>query len=192
MLFRSSALNKYETYSTHDKWRAPSLYCQKGIDIRDNAVTPFEKSLRENLPTWEDSRSMFDRIRCNNIFDAIELGSSVRKYINEADGLTVDNLIQASKKYVNEYPDTAVMYSTLAHVEHIITKPAIRKVLQGYLDDSLATYNNPKNTTRKAIKYGFNTFLHITNSIHWIDEIWPDCPLDYYQNYMSELRDIRI
>ena len=175
-----------------DKWRAPSLYCQKGIDIRDNAVIPFEKSLRASLPTWEDSRNMFDRIRCNNIFDAIELGSSIRKYINEADGLTVDNLIQASKKYVNEYPHTAVMYSTLAHVEHIITKPAIRKVLQGYLDDSVSTYNNPKNRTRKAIKYGFNTFLHITNSIHWIDQIWPDCPLDYYQSYMSELRDIRI
>ena len=186
-----TTFNKYESY-TNDKWRASNLYCQKGHDIRDNAVVPFEKSLRENLPTWEDSRSMFDRIRCNNIFDAIELGASVRKYINEDDGLTVDGLIQASKKYVDEFPGTTVHYSTLSQVEHIITKPAIRKVLQGYLDDSVATYNNPQNKTRKEIKYGFNTFLHIANSIHWINEIWPDCPLDYYQNYMAELRDIRI
>ena len=186
-----TAFNKYETY-TNDKWRAPNLYCQKGIDIRDNAVAPFENSLRENLPTWEDSRSMFDRIRCNNIFDAIEMKSSVRKHINEADGLTVDNLIQASKKYEDEYPGASVMCSTLADVEHIITKPAIRKVLQSYLDDSVTTYNNPKNTTRQAIKHGFNTFLHIVNSIHWINRIWPECPLDYYQNYMAELIGIRI
>ena len=183
--------DKYYT-SSSDGWRATNLYCQKGYDIRDNAVAPFENSLRENLPTWDDSRSMFDRIRCNNIFDAIELGASIRKYINEADGLTVDSLIQASKKYVDEFPGTTVHYSTLSQVEHIITKPAIRKVLQGYLDDSVATYNNPQNTTRKAIKYGFNTFLHIANSIHWINEIWPECPLDYYQNYMTELSDIRI
>ena len=176
--------------STHDRhWNCGNLYQQKGYNIRDRAVNPFEKSLRENVPAWNDSRGIFDRMRCKNVFDAIELGATLRRYINEEDGLTVDNLLQASKKYADDYTH---LYSVLVDVEHIITKPAIRKALQAKLDNTTATWNDSDNKSRQAIKHGFNAFLHIANSISWIDKIWPDCPLDYYQTYMQELTTIRI
>jgi hypothetical protein len=64
--------------------------------------------------------------------------------------------------------------------------------LQAELDRSTAEYNNPDNTARKTIKYGYKAFEQITNSIHFVNKIWPECPLDYYRNYYDELRSIRL
>jgi len=81
------------------QWQASNLYCQKGYQIRDHAVIPFEKSLKEDIPTWDDCRGIFDRLRCKNIFDAAEIPGGMSKYLDNNDGLTVDNLISAANKF---------------------------------------------------------------------------------------------
>jgi hypothetical protein len=73
--------------------KAVNLYCQKGYDINQQAVIPFEQSLREDIPTWEDSRGMFDRMRCCNVFDAAELPIDIKKHLDVEQGLTVEVLI---------------------------------------------------------------------------------------------------
>lgn len=181
-------INGYRSY----QWRAANLYCQKGYQIRDNAVEPFEKSLRENIPTWEDSCGLFDRIRCNNIFDAIDLPKQMSEFIDPKHGLTVDGLVTAAEEFNVRATMTSSTYCALTSIAHIITKPAIKKLLQAHLDQCISKYSDPKNDSQKPIKQAWSTFLQVINAIDWINNIWPDCPLDYYQTYYNELLSIRL
>jgi len=174
------------------QWQAPNLYCQKGYQIRDNAVTQFEQSLKEDIPTWDDCRCIFDRLRCKNIFDAAEIIPTLLRYLDENDGLTVDNLVKAAKNFNEQNLSTLSTYCTLVNIEHIISKPAIKRLLQQELDRSINAYTDASNTKRAPIKQGFITFLQVINSIEWIYQLWPDCPIDYYQTYYKELRHIRL
>jgi hypothetical protein len=174
------------------QWRASNLYCQKGYQIRDNAVEAFEKSLRENIPTWEDSRGLFDRIRCKNIFDAIELPRQMAEFIDPKHGFTVDALVAAAEEFNVRATMTSSTYCALTSIAHIITKPAIKKLLQANLDQCMTRYNDPDNHHQKPIRQAWSTFLQVINTIDWINNIWPDCPLDYYQTYYNELLSIKL
>jgi len=174
------------------RWHAANLYCQKGYQIRDRAVLPFENSLKEDIPTWDDCRSIFDRLRCKNIFDAAEIPGGMSRYLDENDGLTVDNLIKAASKFNEQNVNSSSTYCTLASVEHIISKPAIKRLLQQELDRSINAYTDSSNAKRAPIKQGFSSFIQVINSIDWIRNLWPDCPIDYYQTYYKELRYIKL
>jgi hypothetical protein len=174
------------------QWQAANLYCQKGYQIRDNVTNAFEKSLRENIPTWEDSRGLFDRIRCKNIFDAIDLPRQMSEFIDPSHGFTVDALVAAAEEFNVRATMTSSTYCALTSIAHIITKPAIKKLLQAHLDQATINYNAPTNNKLKPIKQAWNTFLQVINSIDWINNIWPDCPIDYYQTYYRELSRIRL
>jgi hypothetical protein len=174
------------------QWQAVSLCCQKGRRIRDNVTNAFEKSLRENIPTWEDSRGLFDRIRCKNIFDAVEIPSQMSKHLDVEQGMTVDNLINGAIAFSQAANYVSSIYKTLIDIKDIITKPAIKKLLQQELDQCTAQYKNPANTAQKPIRQRFRTFIQLIESIEWVHNIWPDCPLDYYQTYYNELRCIKL
>jgi hypothetical protein len=60
------------------------------------------------------------------------------------------------------------------------------------LDRSVEQYNNVDNELRKAIKYGYKEFEQTTNSIYFINRVWPDCPLDHYRTYLDELRTVNL
>jgi hypothetical protein len=174
------------------QWRAANLYCQKGYQIRDNAVEAFEKSLRENIPTWEDSRGLFDRIRCKNIFDAIEMPKQMYEFIDPKHGFTVDALVAAAEEFNVRSTMTSSTYFTLTSIAHIITKPAIKKLLQANLDQCMTKYNDPNNHHQKPIRQAWNTFFQVINAIDWINNIWPDCPLNYYQTYYLDLLSVKL
>jgi hypothetical protein len=204
---RSSQLFTYSMNITRDdiivndstgwrsyQWQAANLHCQKGRNIIDRVTIPFEKSLRENIPTWSDSRGIFDRLRCNNIFDAVDMPTAMSKVCDQTQGMTVDNLINAANKFKinndNDYMPS--IYSEIIRLAHIISKPAIKKLLQSELDRSTTAYNDPNNIERKPITQGFKTFIQVIESIDWINRIWTDCPIDYYQTYYNELRYIKL
>jgi IS1 family transposase len=174
------------------QWQASNLHCQKGREILEHCVRPYEASLREDMPTWSDSRGLFDRMRCKNIFDAADMPPMMTKCLDIKQGLTVDNLLNAAIEF-NKNPNfPSSTFCVLERIKHIISKPAIKKLLQAELDRCTLAYNNPNNTERKPITQGFRTFVHVIDSIDWINKLWPDCPLDYYQTYYKELRYIRL
>jgi hypothetical protein len=173
-------------------WQAANLHCQKGRNIVDRVTNPFEQSLRENIPTWSDSRGIFDRIRSKNIFDAADIPIQMSQYLDQEQGMTVDNFINAAIAFTENSSFTSQTYSVIVNIKDIISKPAIKKLLQAELDRCTNTYNNPDNTERKPITQGFRTFIQVIESIDWINNIWPDCPIDYYQTYYNELRYIKL
>ena len=200
---RGSQLYTYSTTVTRQdiingkdgrNWRAIGVasYYQKARDINE-AINTFESQLMTCIPQWSDCRSIFERLRCNNIVDALEMPAFFSKPIPDKTKyqLTVDNLIATSKLLKNDYGYSS--YGTcLTNVEAIITSPYIKKQLQAMLDRSIAEYSNPENTQRRAIKYGFKEFEQTCNSIEFIHRIWPDCPVDHYRTYFDELRCIKL
>ena len=192
----STTVTKQDIINGKDgrNWRAMGIasYYQKARDITE-AINKFESTLMETIPQWTDSRGIFDRLRCNNIVDALDMPSFFSKPMPDKTKyqLTVDNLIATSKLLKNDYGYSS--YGTcLTKTEAIITTPYIKKQLQLMLDRSTAEYNNPENTQRKAIKYGFKEFEQTCNSIEFIIRIWPDCPIDHYRTYFDELRCIKL
>jgi hypothetical protein len=173
-------------------WRAFNLHGQKSYEIVQQAVVKFEASLREGIPTWDDSRGIFDRLRCKNIFDAVEIPPQMSKHLDVEQGMTVDNLINGAIAFSQAANYVSSTYETLINIKDIITKPAIKKLLQQELDQCTAKYNNPYNTVQKPIRQRFRTFIQLIESIEWVHNIWPDCPLDYYQTYYNELRSIKL
>lgn len=176
------------------KWRAMGIasYYQKAREI-NQAINAFEQELMATIPTWNDSRSIFDRLKCTNVLDALEVPVYFTKHVEDKNSfkLTVDSLIELSCKSDGDdiYP---YMHSTLTPIKDIITTPWIKKQLQSELDRSTEEWNNPGNQLRKSIKYGYNAFQHICNSIYFINQIWPDCPIDHYRTYYEELRHVNL
>jgi hypothetical protein len=178
-------------------WRHMGIgsYYQKSREM-NNTLIQFEQALMETIPTWNDSRSMFDRMKCTNILDAIEFPTALTNGIADRNNfqLSVDSIVGLahawSAKHKVEY--TSSTYLTINSIDHIIKTPAIKARLQQMLDRSTVAYQDPDNEQRKSIKYGYREFEQTTNSIYFINRIWPDCPLDYYRTYFEELRTINL
>ena len=194
----SALVTKQDIVNGNDSrhWRKSSVgnYYQKSRDIA-TAITAFEQELMSTIPSWSDSRGIFDRIKCTNVLDALDLPSYFTNHINNKTDfkLTVESLIDATSNLNSSYVPGSMSYcSTLIPIKHIITTPFIKKQLQAELDRSTAEYSNPDNTQRKAIKYGYKAFEHICNSIYMIDRIWPDCPVDHYRTYYNDLREVNL
>jgi len=193
----SRTITKEDVISGNDarNWRAMGIasYYQKSRDMND-AINSFEKTLMETIPTWDDCRSMFERIKCNNLLDALEFPSALTNCIEDRSAfkLTVDGMVNLANAWAAKNNYVSTTYITIQNIEHIITAPSIKKQLQLMLDKSVAEYNNPENNQRKAVKYGYKEFEQTTNSIYFINRVWPDCPLDHYRTYFEELRVVNL
>jgi len=192
----SATVTKQDIINGNDgrNWRAMGIasYYQKAREI-NHAIVAFETELMATIPSWSDSRSIFDRIKCTNVLDALDLPTYFTKHVEDKNSfkLTVDSLINLLIKSDGNdiYP---YMHLRLASIKDIITTPWIKKQLQWELDRSTEEWNNPGNQLRKSIKYGYNAFQHICNSIYFINQIWPDCPVDHYRTYYEELRHVNL
>jgi hypothetical protein len=189
----SACITKEMIVAGDDKrnWRVAGVasYYQKGREIHA-CVNQFESQLMTTIPTWTDCRSMFDRIKCKSILDALEFPSALTNVIEDRSTfqLTVDDMVSLANTWLSKNNYTSTTYLSIEKIQHIITTPFIKKQLQLMLDKSVAQYNNPDNEHRKYIKYGYKEFEQTTNSIYMINQIWPDCPVDYYRTYFEELR----
>ena len=189
----SACITKEMIVAGDDKrnWRAMNVgsYYQKSHEISD-CINHFESQLMTTIPTWTDCRSMFDRIKCKSLLDALEFPSALTNVIDDKSKfqLTVDSMVSLANTWLSKNNYTSTSYLSIEKIQHIITTPFIKKQLQLMLDKSVSQYNNPDNEHRKYIKYGYKEFEQTTNSIYMISQIWPDCPVDYYRTYFEELR----
>lgn len=203
-LGRNSVLYSYSAHVTKQhilvgedgrRWRAMNLasWSQKGRNITE-AVCQFEDTLKTTIPTWEDSRSMFERLACKDIWDALDIPKVLFQHVTDKSQLplTVDTFIKLATDWKDTVHYTSGTYNILSDIADIISKPAIKKQLQAALDRSATAYQDTSVTYRKHIRYGYKEFMKVCNSIHKIHTIWPDTPIDYYQSYYEELRTLDI
>jgi len=191
-------VTKDDIVNGNDKrnWRPYGLasYPQKGLNISE-MINEFERRLQETIPCWNDTRSMFDRMKCKSIWDTLDVPRDVFSSVPDKSKfeLSVENFIKLS--YSGRYNPgyfTHTTYSVGYKIKDIITKPVIRKRLQSCLDRAVATYNDPENEYQKHIRYGYKEFEKTMDAIYTVHTIWPDCPIDYYNNYYEELRTLQV
>jgi len=177
------------------RWRAMNLasWLQKGREITQ-AVCQFEDALKTTIPTWEDSRSMFERLACKDIWDALDIPKLMFQNVTDKSqlSLTVDTFIKLAKDWKYSVSYSSNTYNILLDIAEIISKPAIKKQLQAALDRSSTAYQDTSVAYRKHIRYGYKEFTKVCSSIHKIHTIWPDTPIDHYLSYYQELRTLDI
>lgn len=192
----STTVTKQDIINGNDgrNWRAMGIanYYQKSRDIHE-AMVSFEQALMETVPTWSDSRGIFDRLKCNNIVDALDMPTFFSSVLEDKTKfhLTVNGLIEHCRA-LEKKNSCSTYFSTLVSIAHIASTPAISNKLQAMLNRSTNEYNNPDNTKRKDIQYGYKEFEQTCNSIYFINRIWPDCPLDHYRTHFDQLRRVNL
>jgi len=86
-----------------------------------------------------------------------------------------------------EYPYRLVEYRSFASIKHIINTPYFRRWIQQQCDLSIATFNNPATEYAADVKRPWLTIKAYLGAINSIYAIWPNCPIDYYQNNIDVL-----
>ena len=176
---------------TKAKWRANHLasYYDKARDIAP-AVEEFRAALQETIPVWDDTREIFARMQCDEIWKAIEIPN---KYIPEDQQsgweLTVDNLFAVAKaandnlSYINWTHELRYINK----VAFIFNTPYFRKWIQEELQTCIVAYANPDCKYQREVKCGVRRIMQLAENILHVQRIWPDCPVDYYQKHMYDL-----
>jgi hypothetical protein len=197
--YHSRLINKYDVRNGNEErhWRAPGVasYYQKARSISE-AIGQFEDQLRVTIPTWQDTRNMFDRIRTTCIVDALELRLPAyfnSGAVNKEEWLpSADNFFRIVDYYFNQSGYEGCEYKDVQRIRHIIDKPFFRRWIQERCDEAIKQYNDPDNTHASNIRAPWKQIAHLCYSINSVNALWPDAPLDYYQTNLDAMLNIRL
>jgi hypothetical protein len=175
-------------------WNIPHVptYYKKSQDMRI-AINNFESEFKKTIPTWEDSRGLFDRIRSVNIanilFESSDLSADVSaEVLSNSDWkpsyASLQKLILAHASKSGYAGDA---YQSFCRILHIIDKPFFRRWIQERCDECIAKANDPENSIIAAVRRPWRLITELLNRIYQVNYIWPDCPIDYYQTHIDIL-----
>ena len=175
-------------------WNIPNVYAYAKKSRRlHEPVKRFEAQVQMSIPQWEDSRSIFERIKTTCIADLLTRSHNTDYWINrnKAEWLpSIDNVFNFIKE-----DDTNSSYNIIdngcsgyKNILHILDTPFFRKWIQSKCNESIELFNDPGNDTKASIVQPWNTIFHLCKQISTIYHIWGDkCPLDYYQTNLNAL-----
>lgn len=180
-------------------WNIPAVptYYQKSRDLRV-AINGFEATFRKTVPIWDDSRGIYDRLLsdriANILFESGDLNENVKEQIfNDPDWKpsyqTFQHLILEHSLTSGYRGDDYQKYNK---VLHIIDKPFFRKWIQERCNECIENLNDPENNLIRNVKRPWKLIHHLIRRICQVHSIWPECPIDHYQNYLDVLMGTRI
>jgi hypothetical protein len=172
----------------------------KGCNIR-TAISAFESALGQTIPKWDDARGFFDRIVTNNWAAILGLKDRSKYWNTFADPEQAKRdlvpsadlfyaLADVYKKNHNDYHSQ--VYCIIDRVLHIVGTPFFRKWIQSQCDEAIAMFNNPENNLFRKITQPWNRIEKLVQAIDYVNNIWPDCPVDFYQNHIEYLIGTRL
>ena len=183
----SRVVTKQDIINGYDRpmYEIPQLSWNKGGQIRE-AIKRFRDSLADTIPTWNDSRhGIFARIKHSSYVKLLE----INRYINEEDWNTwkpsVDNvfaIIDGLKGGPHDYN-----WGYYKPIRHIIDKPFFRKWIQARCDEVVLRLSDTENQSEMVVKHPWNQITELFKAIEYVNRVWPDCPIDYYQTHVNNL-----
>ena len=183
----SRVVTKQDIINGYDRpmYEIPQLTWNKGGQMRE-VLKRFKDSLADTIPTWNDSRhGIFGRIKNSSYVKLLEIG----RYINEEDWNTwkpsVDNvfeIIDGLKGGPHDYN-----WGYYKPIRHIIDKPFFRKWIQARCDEVILRLSNTENQSEMIVKHPWNQITTLFEAIGYVNRVWPDCPIDYYQTHINNL-----
>ena len=175
-------------------WNIPGVnaYAKKSRRLHE-PIKRFETQVQMSIPQWEDSRTIFERIKTTCIADLLTRSHNTDYWINrnKAEWLpSVDNVFNFIKEDGTDSAYNIIDNGCSGYTDilHILDTPFFRKWIQNKCNESIELFNNPDNDTKAAIIQPWNTIFHLCKQIKTIHYIWGDkCPLDYYQTNLDAL-----
>ena len=170
-------------WATDTSWK-------KGMNIR-KVIANFTESLKKTIPVWKDRNingGIFQRLKDTSWLSILDIDTIVSKEVALTWKPSVDNLfkiIDESVHFPSEY--RFAVYRKFAKIRHIIDKPFFRKWIQVNCDECIERFANTENTSRNHVIQPWEQSQALFDSICYINEIWPDCPIDYYQTHAEDL-----
>jgi hypothetical protein len=180
-------------------WNIPNVYAYSKKSRRlHELIRRFESQVQMSIPQWEDSRTIFERIKTTCIANLLTRSHNTDYWINrnKAEWLpSIDNVFNFIKE-----DDTNSAYNIIdngccgyKNILHILDTPFFRKWIQNKCNESIELFNDPDNDTKASIVQPWNTIFHLCKQIHTIYHIWGDkCPLDYYQTNLNALLGVTV
>lgn len=177
-------------YSTH-LWnpRNAKEWRKRSDDIYKQCIKPFYSQLASTVPNWEDDHSMWSRInpKQTNYFRlmfeqyytewkedlSIQTEEELYQWIP-----TVDSLI--SGYFTNRYRQSVEVLNT----------PFFRRWMQSKVEEIIEKFNDPQTKNKKDVRAPFMQLVDIARWIDGIRRVWPDTPVDYFQNNVDNLVQI--
>ena len=179
-------------------WNIPGVcaWAKKSKRLHE-PIKRFEAQVQMSIPQWEDSRSIFERIKTTCIADLLTRSYNTDYWINrnKAEWLpSVDIVFDFIKE-----DDTLSSFNIIEHgcgyknILHILDTPFFRKWIQNKCNESIELFNDPDNDAKINILQPWNTIFHLCKQIKTIHNIWKDsCPLDYYQTNLDALLRVTV
>jgi hypothetical protein len=170
-------------------WRAYGMgsYHDKSREISPLA-NRFADSLKKRIRTWTDDRNMFSRIRCTSVWHAVIPGSTADSFFKISKPFDIDTYFTYCKKFKSKHPDSNNRsFIQVCNLMKILDTPFFRKWIQEQMNSCVEAYEDEDNKLRSNVTRGFEKIQILVDSIYYINEIWPDCPIDYYQKHIDQL-----
>lgn len=172
-------------------------YYRKSGEMRRNCINAFANSLSLFIPTWENSRDIFERIRnqyCiasllftypdvnNSCWDTVDKNSWVPSHASLLDLIDYHARNSESLNFNRGYE-----FKALDKIKHIINTPFFKKWIEEQCALVVTRINDNSITDSKCVSGPWKRIVALLNTIQDIHNIWDDCPIDYYQSHMSAL-----
>lgn len=161
----------------------PSYYQKSGNIYR--AIKTFEKALITTIPTWSDSRYIFDRLRAKSLHKF--LIPSCKELYAATWQPSAQSLLDLIDMNVEVDTYRYQQFTAWRCIRHIIDTPFFRKWIKEQCNECIKAFNDPATTTQVQIGKYWNRICMLLNRIVSVHLIWPDCPIDYYQNNIDVL-----
>ena len=167
-------------------WDPFCVYCYsaKGRHIKSESIKMFTEEMKTRIPMWGDDTSLFER---------------VDKKVSNLDYLFGDNLSIFPRKLctevdINWVPTAANIGDNICKrlgVSSVLfAKPFIQKELQLVCDEIIKRFNDPNTTEKRSVLKPIKRFIDYMQGIKWINSLWFNAPVDYYQTYKETLSSI--
>ena len=159
-------------------------YSAKGKHIKSESIKMFTEEMKTRIPMWGDDTSLFER---------------VDKKVSNLDYLFGDNLSIFPRKLctevdINWVPTAANIGDNICKrlgvSSALFAKPFIQKELQLVCDEIVKRFNDPNTTCKRSVLKPIKRFIDYMEGIKWINSLWFNAPVDYYQTYKETLSSI--
>ena len=158
-------------------------YSAKGKHIKQDCITLFTEEMKTRIPVWKDE-TIFARVdkNINNLHYLFGQSLSMFSYKSPEE---VD---------VNWLPTAANIGNTICKYLDvpvtIFTKPFVQKELQLACTACIEEFNNPASINSRSAMKPIKRFIAYMEGIKWINSLWPNAPIDYYQTYKEALSSV--
>jgi len=170
-------------------WSLSYISWNKGENIR-RTCDNFVKALKTTVPTWDQGRhqGVFQRLLDSKWAVLLDVERVVDKELAFTWKPSVDALfkiIDNSVHFPSDYSFTK--YSDFAKIRHIIDKPFFRKWIQNKCEQCIERFADAENKSREHVQSPWEDISCFLKSIRYVNNIWPNCPIDYYQTHADIL-----